>query len=168
MAARVVVSQLAGIAGLSALLLLLFSSIGNTREVFNGCATLVSSCPACPELKVNFITTADTNDTKECAPEVKMQHFVYVYDLGPKYTTDVLASNPTWYDIQYDADKRFTQALMESNKIRTMDPEIATLFYVPFYAARFTMLHCKDFERDMAYAINKTSEVSSACHLLWS
>ena len=186
MAAKAIFAQLAGIAGLSVLLFLLFYSVGNTKEVFNGCATSVSSCPACPEVKSNSVMMADMNDNKrstenltqipvgdvqctppENAPEPKMQHFVYVYDLGPSYTTDVLTLEPTWYDIQYDADKCFTQALMESNTIRTADPEIATLFYVPFYAGRFTMLHCKDFARDMAYAINKTSDVSSACQPLW-
>ena len=167
MAAKAVVLQLAGIAGLSVLLYLLYSSIENAKGVFNGCATSVLSCPACPEVKFNSVTTTDMNDNKENEPKLKMKHFVYVYDLGSRYTTDVLASNPTWYDIQYDGDKILTQALMESNKIRTMDPEIATLFYVPFYAARFTMSHCKNLDRDMAYAINKTSEVSSACQLSW-
>ena len=103
----------------------------------------------------------------EIAPELKMQHFVYVYDLGPRYTTYVLALEPTWYDIQYDGDKKIAQALMESNTIRTPNPENATLIYVPFYAARFTLFHFEDLEHDMAHAINKTSEVSSACQLLW-
>ena len=186
MGAKAIVSQLAGIAGLAVLLFLLFSVIENTKGIFNGFATSVSSCPVCPENKFTSVTMSVTNDIKgstkkliqfpveavqctpaENAPEPKMQHFVYVYDLGCRYTTDVLALKPSWYDIQYDGDKHFTRALMESNAIRTADPEIATLFYVPFYAARFTLYYFEDLEHDMAHAINKTSEVSSACQLLW-
>ena len=153
------------------------------KEVFN--SFLVSSCPTCSEVTFTSGIMSEPNDIKvptenlnqfpvedvqctppEHAPELKLQHFVYVYDLGHRYTTDVLALKPTWYDIQYDGDKRLTQALMESNTIRTTDPENATLFYVPFYAARFTMFYFKDLTLDMAQAINKTSEVSSACQLL--
>ena len=186
MGAKAIVSQLAGIAGLSVLLFLLFSMIGNTKEVFSGFATSFSSCPACPEKKFTSVTMSVTDDIKgstekliqfpvediQCtplgnAPKPKMQHFVYVYDLGRRYTTEILALKPTWYDIQYDGDILIAQALMESNTIRTTNPENATLFYVPFYAARFTLFHFEDLEHEMAHAINKTSEVSGACQLLW-
>lgn len=182
MAAKKIASQLAGMAALSVLLILFFSG-GYMKETINDFATSVSSCPACPEKK---FTTSETKDIKmsaekliqfpvkdgqctppENAPELKMKHFVYIYDLGPRYTTDILALEPAWYNIQYDGDKLLAQALMESNTIRITHPENATLFYVPFYAARFTMFHFKDLELGMAHAINKTSEVSSACQLSW-
>ena len=184
MATATAILQLAVPAVLFIILLLLYSSEVNVISVVNEFVTSVSSVSACPGANYGTVTintsgseaAAENNTARDAekpqgtfpgnanASELKLQHFVYVYDLGPKYTTDVLALNPPWYDIQYDGDKYITKVLLESDTIRTMDPESATLFYVPFFAARFTLYYFKNSDLNMAYAVNKTSQVRCALH----
>lgn len=157
-------------------LLLHYFAETNVEEALNGFVTSVSRNYACPGgnssaikiSKTDGIDGSPQNSTKNVAgkiqsmpletlnaPELNLRRFVYVYDLGPMYTTDILAMKLPWYHIQYDGDKYLTEALM--------DPDNATLFYVPFYSARYTLFHFKSEDLNMAYAVNKTSEVSCAC-----
>lgn len=175
MALRMSTLLLVGVPALFLFLCLSLSSAFNIHTFLYGYATSVSICPVCSmkASETNSYNLSVEDSTKKnvgnslCTPaenatELKLQRFVYVYDLGPQYTTDVMAMKPTWYGEQYDGDRLFTEALMGSDTIRTTDPEVATLFYVPFYAARFTNVHFKNLELDMAFAINRTSEVSPA------
>lgn len=167
------------------LLLLLYYEERSVGQVLSGFVTSVSQISAWSEANLTSVSISCTNGTKGSpndvtdtaagviqgmppetgpTPELKLQRFVYVYDLGPEYTTDILALKPLYYDIQYNGDKYLTEALMESDTIRTMDPDNATLFYVPFYAARYTLFRHKNVDLDMALAVNKTSEVGRTYH----
>ncbi|CAI5481658.1 unnamed protein product [Closterium sp. Yama58-4] len=85
--------------------------------------------------------------------------FIYVYDLGPAYTDKILQLEPAWYSQQYDVEKHMTELLIASNAVRTMDPYEASLFFVPFFSARFTLYHFKDWENNMRSAVEEASKV---------
>ena len=89
--------------------------------------------------------------------------FLYIYDFGTAFTDDVLELVPDWYSVQYDGEKVMTELFRSSDAIRTRNPEEATLFFVPFYSARFTLYHFKDNQSNMADAVNKTSAVRLTC-----
>jgi len=62
---------------------------------------------------------------------------VYVYDLGPGYTDGVQKMEPWWYAEASDVERLVTEALLSSNQVRTTNPDEASLFFVPFYSARY-------------------------------
>ncbi|CAI7860728.1 unnamed protein product [Closterium sp. NIES-53] len=85
--------------------------------------------------------------------------FIYVYDLGPAYTDKILQLEPAWYSQQYDVEKHMTELLIASNAVRTVDPYEASLFFVPFFSARLTLYHFKDWENNMRGAVEEASKV---------
>lgn len=89
----------------------------------------------------------------------KLRKFIYIYDLGPAYTDNLRKKKPNWYSVQYDAEKILAELLFESNLYRTMDPKEASLFFIPFYSARFTLLNFVDYKVNMKEAVRKTSEM---------
>ena len=48
---------------------------------------------------------------------------------------------------------------MDSNVVRTTNPSHASLFFVPFFSARFTLAHFRDAENNMREAVEATSKV---------
>ncbi|GJP33811.1 hypothetical protein CLOM_g18320 [Closterium sp. NIES-68] len=85
--------------------------------------------------------------------------FIYVYDLGPAYTDKILQLEPSWYSHQYDVEKYMTELLIASNAVRTVDPYKASLFFVPFFSARLTLYHFKDWDNNMRHAVEEASKV---------
>ncbi|CAI5966424.1 unnamed protein product [Closterium sp. NIES-65] len=85
--------------------------------------------------------------------------FIYVYDLGPEYTEKVLELNPAWYNHQYDVERYMTEVIRTSNAVRTDDPEQATLFLIPFFAARYTLYCFRSWENNMRQAIEEGSRI---------
>ncbi|CAI5466788.1 unnamed protein product [Closterium sp. Yama58-4] len=85
--------------------------------------------------------------------------FVYVYDLGEHLTTKVLKLEQEWYSEQYDLEKHLTEMLMKrtDNPVRTMDPEKASLFFVPFYVSRYLFSFFHNDQKNMRQCIEKSS-----------
>ncbi|CAI5953022.1 unnamed protein product, partial [Closterium sp. NIES-64] len=52
-----------------------------------------------------------------------------------------------------------TELLIASNAVRTVDPYEASLFFVPFFSARLTLYHFKDWENNMRGAVEEASKV---------
>ena len=88
--------------------------------------------------------------------------FVYVYDLGPKYTDDVIRVRPPWYSEQYDVDVAMTELLMSSNAVRTTDPEKASLFYIPFFSSRYVLTRFDHWKNNMKEAVEEGSKVKQS------
>ncbi|CAI5987024.1 unnamed protein product, partial [Closterium sp. NIES-64] len=85
--------------------------------------------------------------------------FVYVYDLGKQLTSKVLKLELEWYSEQYDLEKHLTEMLMRrtDNPVRTMDPEQASLFFVPFYVSRYLFSFFHNDKKNMRQCIEKSS-----------
>ncbi|GJP44110.1 hypothetical protein CLOM_g3514 [Closterium sp. NIES-68] len=90
---------------------------------------------------------------------VPSQPFVYIYDLGPQLTAKVLKLPLEWYSEQYDLEKHLTEMLMKrtDNPVRTMDPEQASLFFVPFYVSRYLFSFFHNDQKNMRQCIQKSS-----------
>lgn len=67
---------------------------------------------------------------------------------------------PNWYSYQYDVERYLLELLLSSNTVRTTDPSEATLFFIPFFSAFFTLSHFMDWENNMRHAVEETSKVS--------
>ncbi|CAI5534002.1 unnamed protein product [Closterium sp. Naga37s-1] len=52
-----------------------------------------------------------------------------------------------------------TDVIRSSNAVRTLDPEQATLFLIPFFAARYTLYCFRSWENNMRQAIEEGSRV---------
>ena len=94
---------------------------------------------------------------KESIPD----EFIYVYDIGAEYNEDLKSSGIRWWSEQYEPEYILHEMFAVQNISRTFDPETASLFYVPFLSARFTLLNFVDDHdgRVMKEAVRKTSEV---------
>eukprot|EP00897_Mesotaenium_endlicherianum_P005157 jgi/Mesen1/466/ME000101S10690 len=84
--------------------------------------------------------------------------FIYIYDLGPEFTYDVLKLTPHWYSVQYDAEKNLTELFKRSLLYRTIDPEQASLFYIPMFGAWYLNSLYVDHLNNMKDAIQSTSQ----------
>lgn len=58
--------------------------------------------------------------------------FIYVYDMPQRFTEDVFNRTAKYHDSQYDTDVHLHRFLLTS-RVRTLDPEAASLFYIPMY-----------------------------------
>ncbi|GJP78864.1 hypothetical protein CLOP_g9128 [Closterium sp. NIES-67] len=94
---------------------------------------------------------AEEHSTREMRP------FVFVYDMGGEFTSDVRKMIPPWYSEAYDAERLLYEHLTAS-AVRTWDPAQASLFYMPFFSAYFTACHFRDWDLNMRDAIRLTSE----------
>eukprot|EP00897_Mesotaenium_endlicherianum_P003668 jgi/Mesen1/3329/ME000191S02469 len=86
------------------------------------------------------------------------RRFIYVYDLGTEFTEDVLRARPAWYSTQYDAERHLAALLATGEAVRTVNPERASLFFVPAYGAWLLNTVYQDSENNMREAIEVTSK----------
>ncbi|GAQ82765.1 Exostosin family protein [Klebsormidium nitens] len=58
--------------------------------------------------------------------------FVYVYAMPKRFTDHVFNRTAAYHDTQYDTDVHLHRFLLTS-RVRTLNPEAASLFYIPMY-----------------------------------
>ena len=91
------------------------------------------------------------------------ENFIYVYDVGNKYNLQLQSSKVRWWSVQYEPEYVIFDMLAKKGISRTLDPEKATLFYVPFLSARYTLMeHKRDEPSVLKDAVRKTSEAWAA------
>lgn len=89
----------------------------------------------------------------------QLKEFIYVYDLPSQYNTDLASSPIRWWSTQYEGEYELYDMIVRRNQSRTMDPEKATLFYVPFFSARYMLLDMKqDGPEEIRSAVQVTSK----------
>ncbi|GJP33812.1 hypothetical protein CLOM_g18321 [Closterium sp. NIES-68] len=123
------------------------------RGIYNADESSSSSSSSTSSLRTSAISESGSDGGSDGRP------FIYVYDLGPEYTEKVLELNPAWYSHQYDVERYMTEVIRGSNAVRTDDPEQATLFLIPFFAARYTLYCFRSWENNMRQAIEEGSRV---------
>lgn len=84
---------------------------------------------------------------------------VYVYEIGEEYNSHLMKLPIRWWSRQYEPEYAVFKMFSLRNISRTFDPSRASLFYIPFLSARFTLLETsEDNPEKMKEAVNKTSE----------
>eukprot|EP00271_Cylindrocystis_brebissonii_P020415 TRINITY_DN6746_c0_g1_i2.p1 TRINITY_DN6746_c0_g1~~TRINITY_DN6746_c0_g1_i2.p1 ORF type:complete len:518 (+),score=77.61 TRINITY_DN6746_c0_g1_i2:169-1722(+) len=106
---------------------------------------------------------APTNGAVSLRVLHQVRPFIYMYDFGTEYTSDVRKCSPAFYSEVYDAEKQFYEFMVSpaGEAFRTSSPASAALFYVPFFSAYHTSCAYRDAEVNMKAAVAQTSEVWS-------